>query len=171
MVLDLFFVATELAFQLGEGKIDGGQNIVMAFARDDIMLVLGLHHELDDLGMLVFEIDRDFNHRQPLEQSRQFFRFLPDELLSCFAKMPMPRGNLDLHEHDSLMLTGDSSELLELRSKRRFADSLDHVLSPDAAARRSGARPLVRAIVARIGSLFNIRALEHGREPIGHGRI
>ena len=47
MVLDFFLVAAQLALQLGQGQIDRRQQVGMALAGDEVVLVLGLDDELD----------------------------------------------------------------------------------------------------------------------------
>src|SRR5581483_6478610 len=68
-VLDLLFIAAQLAFELGEHQIDGRGQLRMALAGHEVVLVLGLHDKLYELEFFL-HIDRHLDHGQTVEEMR-----------------------------------------------------------------------------------------------------
>lgn len=103
MVLDLFLVSTQLPLQLVQHQVHGRHHVLMTLVGDKVVLVLGLHDELDVLLVVVrlVEIDRHLDHRQAIEDIRQLQGLLADGRLVGVVQMSMARRNLHLHGHNS----------------------------------------------------------------------
>ena len=67
--------------------------------------MLRLDVELDPLEILL-KIDGDFDHRQPVEEVKQFLGLVADELLGCFIKVSVSCRDLDLHSRHSFVASG-----------------------------------------------------------------
>ena len=105
MILYLFFVAAQLAFEFVHHQVNGGQDIVIPFARDEIVLVFRGDQEFD-LSIVFGKIDRHFNRSEPVKKPHQLLRLISYEFLRGLTEMPMPRGNLDLHRIASFFSSG-----------------------------------------------------------------
>src|SRR5262245_30831410 len=103
VVLDAVFVAPQLALDLGEAQVHGGDDVVVGLGGDEVVLVLGLDQELDQglVFLRLLQVQGDLDQGQAVEQVHQLVRLVADGLLVGLAEVPMSDGDLDLHGRDS----------------------------------------------------------------------
>lgn len=97
-LLNLLFILTELLLDLVDGLIDGAHQALGLVVGHEIVLMLSCNLEVDARICFIFEVDDDFDGREPIENPQQFFHFGSNFLLRGFAKLTVSRGNLCLHQ-------------------------------------------------------------------------
>jgi hypothetical protein len=100
VILNLLFIFPQLMDDFIERAIDCHQHFAVGFPRHEIVLVFGLDEKLGRF-LLVAQIDRQFDNRQPLKEVCQLLRLLSNYLLGFVAQMAVPGRNLDLHVSSS----------------------------------------------------------------------
>ena len=102
MVLDLFFVATDLALDLLQRQVDCRIQIRMGLACHQVVLVFRLDDELDMIGSLL-EIDRHLDERNAVEKVQQLLGLVANELLMGVAEVTVACGDFNLHSKGSFV--------------------------------------------------------------------
>lgn len=97
MVLNLFFVAIDLVLDTIDDHIEGRQQVVAAIAGDEIVFVFGIDPNFHVFEGLILQIDRDFDHRDPVEVVKQLLGFFLKLLLMLVTQMPVSGRNFYLH--------------------------------------------------------------------------
>lgn len=101
--LDFLFVLTKLHFDFVNHAVDGRHQLGGLIFGDEVVLVLGIDAQLDLSTVFLFQVDREFDFRNPIEKADQLIQLRAKLLLSRFAQLSVACRDLSLHR-DALSL-------------------------------------------------------------------
>lgn len=94
----LLLVFTQLLFQSVDHLVQGSHEIIRLMVGYEIVLVLGGYLQIDSRLRRIRQIDNYLNCCKTLKRFQQLLNFCGDPFLRLLAQVPVPRGNLNLHE-------------------------------------------------------------------------
>jgi hypothetical protein len=95
--LNLLFVFPQLHFDLVDHAIDGRIEIGVRFLSDEVVLVLRIDAQLDLSIVFMFQIDRQFDLSDSIEEADELFQLLANLSLGRFAQLSVACRDLGLH--------------------------------------------------------------------------
>src|SRR3954468_22238541 len=96
MVLNSFFVFSDLLLHLVQHQVEGGSHVVSIVMGDEVVLVLCIHENFDPATVLV-KCHCHCDRRDSLEKIGQFLRLTAEVLLNVGGNRPMLARNCNLH--------------------------------------------------------------------------
>ena len=96
MVLNFFFVLSQLLFHFAQGTIEGNTSFRRRLRRYEIVLVLGIDQDFG-LSLIVREIKRHLNRGDAVKKCQQFLCALADVFTRFRMKITVATGDGNLH--------------------------------------------------------------------------
>jgi hypothetical protein len=100
VVLNSFFIAVDLLLDAIHRQVDRGMQLLVPIARDEVVLVFGIHPDFHFLVEFILQIDGDLDHRDPAEEMQEFLGLIVNFLLDSIGQVPMSGGDFDLHSRE-----------------------------------------------------------------------
>ena len=181
VVLDLLLVPADLAFQLVQHQVGRRQDVGVAGAGDEFVLVLRRHHELHDLVFLL-QIDRHLDHGQPGEKMEEMLGAIVFQLgkgeerhgmagAGVLVNGQRAPGTVDVErmrrEYGKVFATGTTRDqvILEAKDISDVEAVVDMVVYSDATADVQNERAFKQLMAMRKGQLL---AMEKVNEVVKH---
>ena len=97
MILDLFLVMFDLMLELIHGRVHGYHQIFRFGVSHEVVFMLRVD---DDFHFFLNpgQIDRHFDHQNPLEKVEEFFGLRGNLGLMLLTQVPMAGRNFNLHD-------------------------------------------------------------------------
>lgn len=99
VLLELFFVPAELAFDFVDDAVERRKYCIGRIYGNKFVVPLGVNSDFDRWLLSMFEIHRYVNGRDSVEKLPYIIYLIGNLLLRSRAEMPMSGGNIDLHRY------------------------------------------------------------------------
>ena len=97
MVLNFFFVFSQLLLEFVDHAVQGGHQARGLFGGDEVVFMFGRNAHVDARILLVFEVHSDVDGRKSLKKPRELLHFGRDFGTRGIAQVTVSGGNADLH--------------------------------------------------------------------------